>query len=56
MKGQVVQILDSAGAVAAQIVDGKYSLYIAEDDPRAQSIMQTVGMIGTYMGIMDVMD
>ncbi len=56
MKGQVIQILDSAGTVVAQIVDDKYSLYIAEDDSRTPSIMQTVGMIGTYMGIMDVMD
>ena len=56
MKGQVIQIMDSAGNVVAQIVDGKYSLYIQEDDPRTASVMQVAALVGTYLGMLDIMD
>ena len=56
MKGQVIQILDSKGELVASITDDKYNLFMAEDDSRTETVIQLIGMIGTYTGIMSVMD
>ncbi len=56
MKDQLIQVVDSNGNVVAQVIGDRYTLFIPESDPRALTVMQTVGLLSTYIGIVQTMD